>query len=116
LSTGCSDSSRRRRPSREPHAALLGELEGVGQQILEHLLQPLGVGGHAARKMLDRSRRRRPVPVVGFVAERPRDGVDQVCDKHLLRVHRDGAGLDLRQVENVADEVQEVGAGAVNRA
>ena len=31
-------------------------------------------------------------------------------------VDRDGAGLDLRQVENVADQVEQVGAGAVDGA
>jgi hypothetical protein len=34
----------------EPHAALLGEFEGVGQQVLEHLLQTLGVGDQAAAR------------------------------------------------------------------
>ena len=29
---------------------LVGELERVGEQVLEHLLQPLGVGGDAAAK------------------------------------------------------------------
>ena len=56
------------------------------------------------------------LPVVGLVPERPRDGVEQVGDEHLLGVDRDGAGLDLRQVENVADQVQQVGAGAVDGA
>ena len=56
------------------------------------------------------------LPIVGLVPERPGDGVDQVGDEHLLCVHRDGAGLDLRQVENVADQVQQVGAGAVDGA
>ena len=35
----------------EPHAALLGELEGVRQQVLEHLLQTLRVGDQAAREV-----------------------------------------------------------------
>ena len=56
------------------------------------------------------------LPVVGLVAERPRDRVEQVGDEHLLRIDRDGAGLDLRQVENVADQVEQVGAGAVDGA
>ena len=32
----------------QPHAALLGELERVRQQVLQHLLQALAVGDHAA--------------------------------------------------------------------
>ncbi len=112
LGTPAADGGRRG----QPHAALLGELEGVGQQVLEHLLQPLGVGGHAARQMLVDLDLEGQMPVVGFVAERPRDRVDQVRYEHLLGVHRNGAGLDLRQVENVADQVQEIGAGAVDGA
>ena len=38
------------------HAALGGELEGVRQQVLQHLLQPLGVGHHAAGEIVDRPR------------------------------------------------------------
>ena len=34
--------------SRSVDRALLGELEGVGEQVLEDLLQPLGVGVHGA--------------------------------------------------------------------
>ena len=33
-----------------------------------------------------------------------------------LRIHRHGAGFDLRQVEDVADQVEQVGAGAVDGA
>ena len=58
----------------------------------------------------------RQLPVVRLVPERPRDAVEQVGDEDFLRIDRDGAGLDLRQVENVADEVEQVGAGAVNGA
>ena len=34
--------------NRQPNAALLGELEGVRQQVLEHLLQALRVGDQTA--------------------------------------------------------------------
>ena len=35
----------------KPNAALGGELECVRQQVLEHLLQPFGVGGDAAAEI-----------------------------------------------------------------
>ena len=35
----------------QAHAALLGELEGVGEQVLQHLLQALGVGDDAAAEV-----------------------------------------------------------------
>ena len=34
----------------EGHAPLLGELEGIRQEVLEHLLDPLRIGADAARK------------------------------------------------------------------
>ena len=51
-----------------------------------------------------------------LVPERPRDHVEQVGEEDLLGVDRDGAGFDLGQIENVADEVEQVGAGAVDGA
>ena len=56
------------------------------------------------------------LPALRLVAERPRDRVEQVGEADLLGLDRDGAGLDLGQVENVADQVQQVGAGAVDGA
>ena len=38
----------------------------------------------------------------------------QVREQQLLALDRDRAGLDLRQIEDVADEVQQVRAGAVD--
>ena len=51
-----------------------------------------------------------------LVAERPRHHVEEVGEEHFLGVDRDGAGFDLGQVENIADEVEQVGAGAVDGA
>ena len=69
-----------------------------------------------AAEIAGRSRHRRRAggcpPRGGTAARR----LDQVAQQHLLRIDRDGAGLDLRQVENVADQVQQIGAGAVDGA
>ena len=54
--------------------------------------------------------------VVRLVAERTRRRLDQIAQQHFLRVDRDGAGLDLGEIENVADQVQQIGSGAVNGA
>jgi hypothetical protein len=35
----------------QPHAALRGEFEGVRKQVLENLLQTLGIGGEAASEI-----------------------------------------------------------------
>ena len=38
-----------------------------------------------------------------------------LAERHRADIHRHGAGLDLRQVEDVVDEVEQVRAGAVDR-
>ena len=102
----------------QPHAALGGELEGVGQQVLEDLLQALGVGDDAARRgrWIDLRRRRTAACCSATWRNVRADGVEQAGEGDLLGVDRDRAGLDLRQVEDVVDQVQQVGAGAVDGA
>ena len=53
---------------------------------------------------------------LGHVAEVAVDGVAQAGEGDLLDLDRDRAGLDLRQVEDVVDQVQQVGAGGVDVA
>ena len=55
-------------------------------------------------------------PVFRFVAERAGDHVEQAGEEDFFGLHRHRARFDLRQIENVADQVQQVGAGAVNGA
>ena len=100
----------------ELNAATLGELERVRQQVLEHLLQALGVGDEAAAERRIEVDLERKLPRFGFVAERPADRIEQVGEEDLFRLHGDRSGFDLRQVENVADQVEQVGAGAVDGA
>ena len=93
-----------------------GELEGVRQQVLEHLLQALGIRNDAALEVGSDLDLERQLPVLGLVPERTRHHVEQVGEEDLLRIDRHRAGLDLRQVEDVADQVEQVGAGAVDGA
>ena len=48
----------------QPDAALGGELQRVGQQVLQDLLQALGVGDQAARPVWDRAGRRTSGPAI----------------------------------------------------
>ena len=96
--------------------AMLGELEGVRQQVLEHLLQPLRVSVDAAVELGIELHVEGQLAAIRLMPERPRHHVDQVIEEDVLDIHRHRAGLDLRQVENVADQVEKVGAGAVDRA
>ena len=56
------------------------------------------------------------LPVFRFVPERPSHRVQQVDGQDFLGIDRHGSGFDLREVENVADQIQQVGAGAVDGA
>ena len=58
----------------------------------------------------------RQVLGLGHVPEVAVDGVAQAGERDLLDLDGDGAGLDLREVENVVDEVEQVGAGRVDVA
>src|SRR3954469_25997549 len=91
----------------ETHAAFGGELEGVGQQVLQDLLQALGVGDDAAPEIGVDVDVERQLAVFRFVPERTPYGLQQIGGEDLLGIHRDGTGLDLRQVEDVADQVEQ---------
>ncbi len=109
--------ARRRRDTSSATPPCCGELEGVRQQVLQHLLQALGVGDDAAAEVRVDARRRTTA-----AGSRPRAGtaapiaLEQVGEEDLLRIDRHRAGFDLRQIEDVADQVEQVGAGAVDGA
>ena len=58
----------------------------------------------------------RELPRFRLVPERPRDRFEQIREEDLLGFDRDRAGFDLREIENVADQVEQIGAGAVDGA
>src|SRR5579862_1775128 len=105
-----------RRSDVKSNAALRGKFERVRQQVLENLLQPLGVGRDGAPEVRIDMDLERKLPRLRLVAEGPRDHVHQIREEYLRGIDRDGARFDLRQVEDVADEVEQVGPCAVNGA
>src|SRR5260221_539312 len=98
--------SAQRRRHRQPDAAFGGELEGIRQQVLQHLLQALGVGHHAAGEVLVDADVERQLAVFGFVLERPADRFQHARGQDFLGVDRPRSGFDLRQVEDVADQIE----------
>ena len=95
--------------------ALVRELEGVRQQVLDDLLQPLRrrctSSSAAAGRAGSRSRSACSRRSGGRCARRAL----QVVEAQLADVHHHRAGLDLRQVEDVVDEHQQVVARRVDR-
>ena len=98
----------------QPHTALGGELERIRQQILQHLLQALGVGDDTASEARIDLDVERQLPVFRLVPERAPHRIEEIGCENLLRIHGDGSRLDLGKIKDVADQVEQVGARAVN--
>ena len=64
------------------------------------------IGVHFERQLL----------VLRFVTERTRDHLQQSGEENFFGIDGHGAGFDLREVENVGDEVEQIGSGAVDGA
>ena len=93
-----------------------GELEGVGEQVLENLLQALRIAREDARQVVVDVDVERQVLGLGDVAERCARRCRAGAERDLLGFDGDRARLDLREVENVVDQRQQVGAGGVDVA
>ncbi len=98
----------------QSHAALLGELDRVGQQVTQHLAQPLLVGEQVDGGVGGRRDLEVQAAGSGQRAERGFDVVEQVTQLERLGGDVHLAGLDLRQVQDVVDQLQQVGAGRVD--
>ena len=93
---------------------LRGELERVREQVLENLLQTFRVAGERARQRIVDLDLEGQVLRLGEVVERSFDTVAKRREGDLLGFDGDRAGLDLREVEDVVDERQQVGAGRMD--
>ena len=100
----------------EPHPSVLGELERVREEVLQHLLQALGIGDHRRIEHGVDVHVQRELPVFGFVTERPGHAVHEVLEQDVLGHDRHRAGFDLREIEDVGDQVQQVRSRAVDGA
>ena len=88
--------------------SLPGELERVRQQVLDHLLQALGVGQHGPGRRGIEVDRELEALRLRDVAEGAFHVVVQVGEPELADVHGHRARLDLREVEDVVDEEEKV--------
>src|SRR4029079_14984775 len=86
------------------YPSLFSELDRVREQVLEDLLQALGVGlDHRRQAGLDLDGEIEAL-VLGKLAETLGDVLVQVRETLRRDIERDGARLDLREVEDVVDE------------
>ena len=83
------------------------ELEGVGEQVLQHLLQSRCVGeDHSRDRRRDRDRELDPRRKGG--PERALERLGYLADLHRADVHLQPSRLDLREVEDLVDEREQV--------
>ena len=104
-----------RRADRERHRAFVRELERVRQQVLDDLLHALDVREHRARHVRIELHLERDLLRLGDVAERALDVALQIEQPQLADVGDDGSRLDLREIEDVVDQREQVVARGVDR-
>ena len=97
-------------------APALGELEGVGEQVLEDLLEELPIGRDAAAARRARSRSRSSSPRCSATGRKVRSTKSRTLVERVgLEVRLDPPGLDLREIEDLVDEREQVAPGRVDR-
>src|SRR5215471_4280658 len=93
-----------------------GKFESVREQVFEHLLQALDVGVDAARQLWTDLDIEGQMLAFGNMPETSLDSIAHADKAYLFGFDGHSARLNLRQVEDVADQVQQVGARSVNIA
>ena len=99
---------------RERDVPFVRELEGVRQEVLQHLLQALRIGEHRPRQVRILANEEVDVLGLGDVTERALDIAAQLIEHQVGGLDRHGSGLDLRQVEDVVDQREQIVPGRVD--
>jgi hypothetical protein len=97
------------------HLALFRELTGIAQEIEQDLLEPHGVRGERAQVLLGFDDKAVLV-LLGELSSGADDIIDKSGQIDRLGIELELAGFDLRKVEHLVDEAQEVGAGGIHAA
>jgi hypothetical protein len=98
-------------PQPDRHTASLGgELDGVGEQVPHHLLEPLGISLHGARSGLELELEV-DVPGHGRRAHRVQRRLHHGGQLHRLHVQAHPPGDDARDVQQIIDDLR-LGPGA----
>ena len=108
------DPANTRARQRKRNLPVRSEFKGIGKKVLENLQQPLGVGGHAAGKIGVHRNGEAQIPRLGHMLEVSLDRIADAVKRHLFRLDGHGSRLDLGQIENIIDEVEQVGSRAMN--
>ncbi len=106
---------RTRGPDHQLHGPGVGELHRVGQQVPQHLEEPLLVGVQRRRQLRRDPHGQVQALLRGQRPERRLHVVHELDERDTRRGDVHLARLDLRQVEDVVDQLEQVGAGTVDR-
>jgi hypothetical protein len=98
------------RPDLHVHLALLGELEGVGEEVLEDLAEALRIGDDACGAAGLDTDRVADALCFGDVLEVAQERVAQLGDRDILHLGGDGPGLDLGQLEDAVQKLEQIAA------
>ena len=93
------------------HRASRGELHGVADEVVHHLLQPIRVDVHRQGSALE-GRHQRQVFSSGLGAVHVEGGVDQLVEPNRLLLEPHRAGVVPSHLEQIVDEVRQQSAGA----
>ena len=97
----------------DPHAdrALMGELDGIADQVGEDLLEPHGVAAQAQRGVTVDDAHQLQALVMGAGGEHGQSVIDQVAQVEREVFQNQLAGLDLGEVQDLVDDRQQVVGG-----
>ena len=90
------------------HLAVGCELDCVGQQVAQDLRQAQRVGVDAGRRLRVQHHGQRQAFLLGQRAQRLNERLHGALQVHRLHGHRGLPGLDLRQVQDVVDQRQQI--------
>ena len=97
--------------NRQVDRAPIGEFQRIRQKIFQHLLQPLGIGVDGPRQRIAEVHVEVQALVDRERLERALHVVLQFGERHRPDVHGHRPRLDLREVQDLADQIEQVRAG-----
>ncbi len=102
------------RGERQTHVAAIGELHGIGEQVQDDLSHQSGIGTDAQFRLRHRYAEIEPL-AFGVRAHRVDDVADDALAHHRFEMRFDLAGLDLRDIQQVVDEREQVSRARLDR-
>src|SRR5215469_1325664 len=99
----------------QTYFSLLRKFKGVGKQVIEHLHKAFGVRRDAVIHLPSHGNVKRKLPVFRLVPECAAHRIQNVSQIDFLGIHSYRARLDFGKIQNVANQVQQIRAGGVDR-